>query len=574
MIKRLWTVLFIILMISACGYNGTPTRKNDFTPLTSIQIFAETPAIETSKTIATQTSTRLKVIGNFSGLFTDDITDQVVWSSGTPGVAAFITATQPNRVTGQSSGSAVLTATVGNITGNYTLTISPATITTMVITPVDPTISKGLTQQFTATGTFSDSTSQDLTFDSSWTSTSPTVATVGDTANNKGFAQALIVGTTTINATFDGIGDPILMTVTEPALLSITIDPVNPTTLSLSTTNFTATGSYSDGTTSNLSALVSWTSSNNNIATITTSGTTTNRVQGTTIIKAEMNGVSATSNLKVTGGALTSIAITPTTPTLVIGTVTRITATGTFNNGTTRDITNAVDWSTANTGIATVTTSTPRDNLALLNALATTSATAVTASYDSITTSTNLVATNPQLLTPLTISPASLNLNVGTSERLTVTAPYNGSPSQNVTLDSTWTSDNPAVATVENLGLGKGRVTGVAAGTTIIRASFGGQSITRSVTVTSRSLRSLAISGTPTLASGRQTAFTATATYTDNTTKDVTEKTTWLLPTTQSVAILADSLNQPGQIVGVDSGSTTLTATFGNQTQTLTVTLP
>ncbi len=582
MIKRLWSVLFIMLIISGCGYNGTPTRQNDFTPLTSIQIFAELPAIETSKTIAIQTSTRLKVIGNFSDLFTRDITDQAVWSSNTPGVAAFITAAQPNRVTGQSPGSAVLTATVGAITSSYTLTISPATVTAITITPVNPTVSKGFTKQFAATGSFSNSTTQDLTFDSSWSSDTPTVATVGDTASDKGLARALSIGSTTIKATLgSSISPPTLLTVTEPALLSIAVRPANPalpanpSILSLSTTPFTATGSYSDGTTADLTALAAWTSSNTNIASINTTGTATTLTQGTTTITAAYGGVPGTSTLKVTGGNLVSITIAPSTPGLVIGNLTRLTATGTFSNGATRDITNAVDWSTANTAIATVTTSTPRDNLAFLNAIATTSATAVTASYGLITTSTNLVVTNPQLLTPLTISPASLALTAGTSDRLNVTASYNNAPTQDVTFNTNclWSSDNNAVATVENTGINKGRVTGIAAGSANITASFGGQIIIRTITVTSRSLKSLAISGTATLASGRQTGFTATATYTDNTTKDVTDKTTWAI-SSQSVAILADSLNQPGQLVGVDSGSATLMATFGGLSPTITVTVP
>ena len=578
MTKRLWSFLFILLMVSGCGYSGTPTRQNDFTLLTSIQIIPVSPSIATSKTIAANTSTRLSVIGNFSGLFTRDITDQVVWSSATPTVAEFITAAQPNRVSGHTPGNAILTASVGSITANLTLTVSTSTITTLAITPANPTVSKGLTQQFTATGSFSDSTTQDLTFDSSWTSSAPTVATVGDTAINKGFAKALSIGSSTITATLGNSSSTTLLTVTEPVLLSIAVRPANtslpanPSILSLSTTAFTATGSYSDGTTADLTALAAWTSSNTAFATVF-AGTATTLAQGTTTINGTYSGVTGTSALKVNGGNLTSIAITPATPTLVVGTLTRITATGTFSNGPTRDITNVVDWTTANTAIATVTISAPRDNLAFLNALATTPATAVTASYGLITTSTNLIVTNPQLQAPLTISSASLNLNVGTSDLLTVSATYNGSPSQNITLNSTWSSDNNAVATVENTGINKGRVTGIAAGTANITATFGGLNITRSVTVTSRSLKSLAISGTSTLVSGKQAVFTTIATYIDNTTNDVTDKTTWAI-SSQSVAILADSLNQPGQIVGVDSGSATLTATFGGLSPTVTVTVP
>ena len=96
----LWSGFFIVLVLSGCS-NGTPTRLNTFTPLTSIEITA------VSSTIAAQTSTRLTATGNYSGLFTRDITAQVVWSSDTPNVAGtFTTAATPNRawVTAGSAG--------------------------------------------------------------------------------------------------------------------------------------------------------------------------------------------------------------------------------------------------------------------------------------------------------------------------------------------------------------------------------------------------------------------------------------------------------------------------------------
>lgn len=572
MTKLLWSGLLVLLMLSGCGYNGTPTRQNDFTPLTSIQVIPASPSVAASKKIAAKTSTRLTVIGNFSGLFTRDITDQAVWSSDTPAVAGFTSTAQPNRVSGLASGTAVLTATVSGISGNFTLTVSPATISTLALTPLAPSLPKGLNTQFTVSGVFSDTTTQDLTFDATWTSSAPAVATVGDAATNKGLAQALTVGTTTITAAFDGTNATTLMTVTEPVLQSISVSPSSTSILSLSTATFTASGSYSDGTTVDLTSLVSWTSSNTTIATIATTGTATALAQGTTSISATLSGVSGTSTLKVTGGTLTAITLSTPKTTLVKDTVARITATGTFSNGTTRDITRFVDWTTANSATATVTTPTPRDNLAWLNAVALTTGTAITAKYGTINTILNLVVTAP-LLNSITISPDILNMTTGTSDHLSVIASYSDSTTQDVTYNTGWTTANSATATVGDLGIDKGKVTSVAAGTTNITASFGGLSAIRAVTVTTRTIKSLAISGVTTLTAGNQVKYTATATYTDNSTRDVTEKTTWT-SSNQSVAILADSTNQPGQIIGVDSGSATLTATFGGISQTATITVP
>jgi hypothetical protein len=72
------------------------------------------------------------------------------------------------------------------------------------------------------------------------------------------------------------------------------------------------------------------------------------------------------------------------------------------------------------------------------------------------------------------------------------------------------------------------------------------------------------------VAAGNQASYTALASYFDGTTKDVTQESVWALDSS-NVAILADSVNQAGQVVAVDSGSATLTASFDGKTQTATI---
>lgn len=571
MINRLWSGLVMVFLLSGCGWNGTPTRVNDFTPLASIEIVAESPAIGVSRTIAANTSTKLRVNGNFSGLFTRDITDQAVWSSDTPSVAGFVTAANPNRVTGQGSGSAILTATVGSVSATFTLTVSPATVTAITVSPATPTFPKGLSTQFAASGAFSDATTQDLTFDATWDSSDPTVATVSDASSGKGFAQALSAGTTTVRATFGGRNGTTLMTVTEPVLQSITVSPANPSLLTLSTASFKAVGAYSDGTTPDITSQVAWTSSRPDIATIATSGAAKTLLQGTTSIGATLNGVSGSSTLKVTGGNLTSFTLSAANITLAKGTASRMTATGAFGNGVSRDITGAIEWSTANTTFATVTT--PAGNLVFLNALAQTTKTTLTAKSGSLTATADLTVIDPGLKS-IAISPASLdNLTAGTSNRFTLTATFNDNSTQDVTVGTAWSSSDSAKATAGDSGLAKGRITGVAAGAATISATYGGLTVTAPVTVFRRTLQVLTISPPPTLIAGNQVKCAVTANYTDGTTKEVTEETSWAIDNA-NVAILADSVNQPGEVVGVNTGTATLTANFGGKSPTVTITVP
>ncbi|WP_188055588.1 Ig-like domain-containing protein [Oryzomonas rubra] len=565
----------LMVLLSGCGWDGSATRENDITPLTAITITAD------YSTIALNTSTKLKATGNYSGLFTRDISDKVTWTSDTPTVAAFATTANPNRVTGKLAGSAVLTATLGGVSATYAMKVSSATPTAVTVAPAAPTLAKGLTTQFAATGTFSDGSSQVLTFDAAWASSDATVASVSDAADDtKGLATALAAGTTTISATFGGISGTALLTATAPVLQSIAVSPAKPSVLSLTKTAFTATGTYSDGTTGDITSQVTWGSSNTNAAPAPAAGTTVTSAPGTTTISATLGSVSGAATLKVTGGTLTSFSISPNSQTLVKGTMGRISATGVFSDSTTRDITGALTWTVDNTSRATLTT--PSGNVMWASALAS-GAVTITADSASLRKTATVTVTAPSL-NHLAISPASLSLTKGSTGRFALTAIFNDGTSQVVTDSSsagsptTWSSNATSVATVGTTGLASGQVTAVAAGTTAtITATYGGTSITATVTVTAKTPKSLDISPSSTtnvVAVGSATPFTATVTYSDNTTADVTKDTVWTI-SDANVAIQADSQQLPGQIMGVDSGTATLTATFGGITApTVTVKVP
>jgi uncharacterized protein YjdB len=70
-------------------------------------------------------------------------------------------------------------------------------------------IAAGATQPFTATGTFSDGSILDITSQVAWTSSDPSVATVGA----RGVAGAVSSGTATISATVQGVTGSAVLTV-------------------------------------------------------------------------------------------------------------------------------------------------------------------------------------------------------------------------------------------------------------------------------------------------------------------------------------------------------------------------
>jgi uncharacterized protein YjdB len=77
-------------------------------------------------------------------------------------------------------------------------TVTQATLRSIAVTPASPTIAKGATQQFTATGTYSDGSTHNLTTSVVWTSATPTVATIVA----GGLATGVGQGTSNITARF------------------------------------------------------------------------------------------------------------------------------------------------------------------------------------------------------------------------------------------------------------------------------------------------------------------------------------------------------------------------------------
>jgi uncharacterized protein YjdB len=86
---------------------------------------------------------------------------------------------------------------------------SSATLQSLQIAPANPTVASGATQQFTATGAYSDGTQRFLTDSVTWTSSNPSVAAIGQ----NGLATATGSGSTTITATLNDVAATTSLTV-------------------------------------------------------------------------------------------------------------------------------------------------------------------------------------------------------------------------------------------------------------------------------------------------------------------------------------------------------------------------
>jgi Big-like domain-containing protein/IPT/TIG domain-containing protein/galactose oxidase-like protein len=144
-------------------------------------------------------------------------------------------------------------------------------LASITITPANPSIAPGATQPLTAMGFDSSANLLGTLQAVIWSSSAPSVATVTNAAGSAGIVDSLSTGTTTITATVGGVTGSTQVTVAAPpSLVSLAITPSNPSI----TLNFSAPlqldvkGTYSDGSTQDLTTSATWNTSNSSIAQI------------------------------------------------------------------------------------------------------------------------------------------------------------------------------------------------------------------------------------------------------------------------------------------------------------------
>lgn len=190
---------------------------------------------------------------------------------------------------------------------------NPPTLNSISVTPATPSIAAGATEQFVATGNYSDGSTQDLTGTSNWSSSASGTATVQSSGqSHPGLATGIAQGTATITAQVTGISGSATLTVTKATLTSVFVSPAAATITVGGSAQFTANGNFSDGSTQNVTATADWTSSNTSVATVESTGEAnpgkvSGVAAGATTIMASLQGVNASSPLTVSSSPNTSM---------------------------------------------------------------------------------------------------------------------------------------------------------------------------------------------------------------------------------------------------------------------------
>ena len=355
------------------------------TPATLVSITVTPP----SASIATALTTQFEAGGTFTDGSTRTLTGEVAWSTDASTVA---TVSASGLATGVGEGVALVTASSGSVTAQAVLTVTPPTLVSLTVTPPTASIAAGTDAQFEATGTFTDASTRTLTGEVAWSTDPSTVATI----NAAGLAAGAGEGTALVFASSGAITGQASLTVSATYFTTASADGA--ATLSSSRADATITavspGSVASayvaaagqGLVSTMpsyyelqpspvafepAALLSFTFDPAAVDTHTISiyryndpqwstspiAGQTIEILGPTLARASgyLSGASLYAVFYLPSvPPLTSIAVTPSSATILAGTAAQFEAAGTFADGSTRTLTGEVIWSTDVSSVATV----------------------------------------------------------------------------------------------------------------------------------------------------------------------------------------------------------------------------
>jgi uncharacterized protein YjdB len=291
----------------------------------------------------------------------------ITWSSSNAGIA---TVSSSGLVTAIAIGSAQITATSEGQSGNSTLTVTsapPVPVASVTVALAASSRNPGQTTQ--ATATTRDANNNVLTGRSiSWSSSNSSIATV----SGSGLVTAVAVGTAQITATSEGQSGSATLTIASPPPVPVASVSVALAASSLNTGQTTqATATTLDANNNVLTGrVITWSSSNTGVATVSTSGLVRAIAVGTAQIIASCEGQTGNAMVTITLAPVASVSVALGTSLLSPGLTTQATA-------TTRDANNnvltgrAIAWSSSDTTIATVSATGMVTAVAIGNALIT-----------------------------------------------------------------------------------------------------------------------------------------------------------------------------------------------------------
>jgi uncharacterized protein YjdB len=382
-----------------------------------------------------------------------------------------------------------------------------------------------------------------------WSSTAPGVVGVSST----GVVQALRLGTAQITFDLNGKSTTADVQVVTTPIASISVTPSPTATTKVgSPIQLTAIAKDADGNQLD-NRPITWSSSDSTLLAVSSTGSVIPRSAGSATITATAEGKQAQTLVSANPIVVAAVAVALNAATLQVGQATQATVTPRDSAG--NALTGLpVSWASANPSVATVSTT----GMVTAVSLGTSAITATVSGVSGSATETVSTATVANVSVVLDSS----SLMIGKTTQATATAwDISGNVLTGRTV--TWSSSNPAVATVSATGL----VTAVTSGTVSITGTIEGKSANATLVSMVPIVTSITVTTTtPSVGVGQSTQ--AVATVKDQLGGVMTAPVTW-----NSSAPTIATVTSDGLVTGVTVGSTTLTVTASGKSASAPMTV-
>lgn len=464
-----------ITAVHSSGVSGVASIRVNPAALDSIRVDPPVVALNVGE------RQEFAAFGRYSDGVERDVSGVMEWSSSDTAVA---TVSEEGRAVALALGTVTIAArdpvtgvSSGDSAASAMFSVVPPSLVQVLVVPDAASVAAGLTKPLQAFGVFDDGTGREITTEVQWVTSDPLVATV-DAA---GVATGVAVGTVTISATDPSSGissgaSSCALTVEPAVLVSLAVSPGSASMVVGSSQQFTATALFSDGGSADLSATVTWASSGAALS-INAAGLATANALGTVSVSAfdAVSGVSsndsnASAQVFIADAELVSISISPLANSVPAGGEAQFTALGLYNNNSTVDLTTIVAWSSSAPAVGVVSNAQGTRGLA----------TAIAAGSTQISASdpfTGIAAPAVTLTVPANVTLSSITISAPASEiepSDTLAFSASGTFSDGSTFPMTnavsWSSTNPAVASISNTEGSRGVARGLVEGTVSISA--------------------------------------------------------------------------------------------------------
>jgi len=383
---------------------------------------------------------------------------KILFSSSNQAVA---TVTAEGGVIGVAVGSASISATSDGKTASAQITVTPEAAATIVVSPNALILRRTNTRQLTATAR--NSTGAVVSGRTvRWASSNSAIASV----DQNGTVTAMAPGQAVINAEIDQTVGSATIVVTEIPIGSCSLSPsASKLTVSQSVQPTLTLRDTANNALSSQGRAIAWSSSNEVVATVTTTGIVTTRKAGTTTVTAtavENSAVTCSATIQAVDPRITQVVITPFTGQLRLAIPRILTATLLDSTGAAIPPGRIVTWSTTTPTLVNVTQAGIVTGLSLGTAriIATAEGTADTVTFTVTKVPVGTVTTSPLQATLLEGQTLQLRATVTDSIGTEIT----DRPLE-------WISGDPSRVTISSSGL----VTALAAGTVTVAATAEGK---------------------------------------------------------------------------------------------------